>query len=221
MEAWEGQDFQDELTFEEVDCAQRRSRTARTGGNHYFFRCGGPPEPWTRGARSAGCRSLRFARRPSHACRPSLQASPRSSPLRFSLPGSGYARAGLLAVLLLALHPWHIRYSTEARGYTLMLLFFILTVWALMAGRPRDEPLRRHWLLFALASFLAAWSWKLAVIPATGGRCRVPDAAGATALPVRPRRGRWPSSAGWWLGSRPGPCFVFLVGPGLAPDPPM
>ena len=50
--------------------------------------------------------------------------------------------AGLIATLFMALHPWHVRFSVEARGYSLMLFFFILTMWSMMKalrdGRKRD-----------------------------------------------------------------------------------
>ncbi len=66
--------------------------------------------------------------------------------------------AGLAAVTFMALHPWHVRFSVEARGYSLMLLFFILTLWtltvALRKGRTRD------WLVFGLMQFFVMYSWK-------------------------------------------------------------
>ena len=47
----------------------------------------------------------------------------------------GRPTAGLVASLLLAIHPWHVRYSTEARGYGLMMaclvfgLYFLVRAW--------------------------------------------------------------------------------------------
>lgn len=75
----------------------------------------------------------------------------------------GRPNAGLLAALYFALHPWHIRYSTEARGYILMLLFFTLTVWALLRALRRGTW--GAWVLFALAELLAIYSWKIAILP--------------------------------------------------------
>ena len=75
----------------------------------------------------------------------------------------GRPNAGLLGALYFALHPWHIRYSTEARGYILMLLFFILTVWALMSALRSGSW--RSWVLFGAAELLAIYSWKIAVLP--------------------------------------------------------
>ena len=57
--------------------------------------------------------------------------------------------AGLGAAFLLAISPWHIRYSVEARGYSQMIFFlllaFIFMIRALRSGRWRD------WLWMAAA----------------------------------------------------------------------
>ena len=66
--------------------------------------------------------------------------------------------AGLVATLFMALHPWHVRFSVEARGYSLMLFFFILTMWSMMKAL-RDGR-KRDWLLFGLAQFFMIYSWK-------------------------------------------------------------
>ncbi len=74
----------------------------------------------------------------------------------------GRPRAGLWLALLLALHPWHIRYSTEARGYALMLCLFLAFLWfLLLAAR---EGRWRWWLGVAVTAFLCVWSWKLAAV---------------------------------------------------------
>ena len=65
---------------------------------------------------------------------------------------------GLVAAVFMAVHPWHVRFSVEARGYSLMLLFFILTLWALMKAL-RDGR-KRDWLVFGLMQFLMMYSWK-------------------------------------------------------------
>ncbi len=75
----------------------------------------------------------------------------------------GRPGAGLAAALMLALHPWHVRYSTEARGYTMMLFFLVLAVWlalvALRSGR------WKWWLAFGAAEFLCMYSWKGVMYP--------------------------------------------------------
>ena len=61
----------------------------------------------------------------------------------------GRASTGLIAALLAALHPLHIRYSTEARGYGIVLLFvataILFGILAVGSGR------WRYWLGFAFS----------------------------------------------------------------------
>ena len=64
----------------------------------------------------------------------------------------------LVATAFMALHPWHVRFSVEARGYSLMLLFFVLALWAVMKAL-RDGR-RRDWIVFGLMQFLMMYSWK-------------------------------------------------------------
>ncbi len=68
----------------------------------------------------------------------------------------GYPRAGLIAALLLAFHPWHIRYSTEGVGYIFPGVFgvgaMILLVLAWRTGR------WRYWLGYGFANFGLMWS---------------------------------------------------------------
>jgi hypothetical protein len=209
-----GKTYQDKLTFEKVDW-RKTLWDDHTGGNHYFFSAVDrlTLDTW---------RALRGL--PDHAF---SEAVSRLPPLLAGLASLvamalflawlGYARAGLLAALLLALHPWHLRYSTEARGYTLMLLFFILTVWALMDGI-RGTYRWRGWLLFALASFLAAWSWKLAVIPllAVNAIFVILLAVGAAC----PAQAQGIVFKRWLVaGLTAGALFVFLAGPGIAQSP--
>ena len=74
----------------------------------------------------------------------------------------GRPGAGLLLAALLAAHPWHIRYSTEARGYALMLCFFIALLWLLMVALRGKRW--RAWGGVAVTSLLCVWSWKLAAV---------------------------------------------------------
>lgn len=75
----------------------------------------------------------------------------------------GAPRAGLLAAVLMALHPWHLRYCTEARGYSLMGMFFCLTL-GLLAGA-LEVGTWSAWALFAAAQFCTLYSCKIAVYP--------------------------------------------------------
>jgi len=66
--------------------------------------------------------------------------------LALMLKELGMARAGVIAAFLLGIHPWHIRYASEARGYALVLCFL---------------PLLMVCLLRALRT--GAWKWWIAV----------------------------------------------------------
>jgi hypothetical protein len=57
----------------------------------------------------------------------------------------------------MALHPWHVRYSTEARGYALALCFLPLLLLVLTYALARRGW--RHWLLFGLLEFLLMYAW--------------------------------------------------------------
>ncbi|MCP5558824.1 MAG: glycosyltransferase family 39 protein [Verrucomicrobiaceae bacterium] len=80
---------------------------------------------------------------------------------RLGMPG-----IGMVAAVLLAIHPWHLRFSGEARGYMLMLPIFILTLWAwtnaLERGRWRD------WVAVAVGQFFALYAWKGVLYPLVG-----------------------------------------------------
>ncbi len=75
----------------------------------------------------------------------------------------GRPRAGLALALLLALNPWHLRYSAEARSYTLLILSLALALLCLHAALATDR--RRWWLAFAAAQFAGLWAWKAAIHP--------------------------------------------------------
>jgi hypothetical protein len=67
--------------------------------------------------------------------------------LRLGLP-----RAGLLAALLLAMHPWFIRYTSEARGYALAVCASLLALHCLLSAL---ECGRWKWWLSYAACLLA------------------------------------------------------------------
>lgn len=72
--------------------------------------------------------------------------------LAFWLKASGFPLAGAASAWLLALHPWVLRYGVEARGYSAMLLFIVLTFLCLtLALRTRRW---RWWLGFGLCQCL-------------------------------------------------------------------
>ena len=69
----------------------------------------------------------------------------------------GGEMAGWGTMLAGAVHGWHVRFSTEARGYSLMALGIALMMWfsrrAVMHGRWRD------WMGYSLSNFLALWAF--------------------------------------------------------------
>ncbi|NNE90904.1 MAG: hypothetical protein HKN23_04595 [Verrucomicrobiales bacterium] len=64
----------------------------------------------------------------------------------------GFGTAGILSAWVLALHPWLLRYSVEARGYAGMLLFVILAFWAL--GNALRTRSWGWWMAFAACQCL-------------------------------------------------------------------
>ncbi len=69
----------------------------------------------------------------------------------------GKPMLGGMAVLLLAMHPWFVRYGVESRGYGFLLLFTPLALACLVkaAGTGRW----RWWTGYGLAQFLILWSY--------------------------------------------------------------
>ena len=81
--------------------------------------------------------------------------------LGWKIGGPGLAAA---AAWMLALSPWHIRYSVEARGYSLMVFLLLLLAWLLGRASERDR-----------------WCWWLAAAM-TGGLCMLAFAGSLYAL---------------------------------------
>jgi hypothetical protein len=74
---------------------------------------------------------------------------------------AGWAAAGVIAAFALALHPWHVRYSVEIRGYSVMLALMagsLLCLWQALAGGRH-----RWWCGFAIceAGYLLAFAGSL------------------------------------------------------------
>ncbi|HEY2572683.1 MAG TPA: glycosyltransferase family 39 protein, partial [Verrucomicrobiaceae bacterium] len=64
-------------------------------------------------------------------------------------------------LLLAALHPWHVRYSTEARAYGFLLLGVAWCFYALQ--RALEDGRWRWWLSLGLGEFLCLWSFPGAI----------------------------------------------------------
>ena len=156
----DGENYQGELQFKNIPWV-RTLWDDRTGGNHFLFSIlqKATLEIW-RGIN--GLPEWAFSESVSRL--PLLVAGLASIVLfALFLNWLGRPTAGMIGALWFALHPWHIRYSTEARGYILMLAFLILAIWvlwiAMRAGR------WRWWTLVGVTQFLAIYSWKIAALP--------------------------------------------------------
>lgn len=158
-----GDDYQGELKFVPITW-QRVLWDDRTGGNHFLFSI---LQKFTLGAWRSIHGHPEWAFHETLSRLPLLAAG-LGSIVAFALflNWLGRPTAGLCGALWFALHPWHIRYSTEARGYILMLFFFILAIWVLFIAL-RDGRWR-WWLLFIDTQFLAIYSWKVAALPLVG-----------------------------------------------------
>jgi hypothetical protein len=72
----------------------------------------------------------------------------------------GHPLAGAGAAWILALHPWHLRYASEARGYALVLLLVPLALLAWL--NVLHHGTWRRWLGAGGLQFLLLWSFPLA-----------------------------------------------------------
>ncbi len=111
----------------------------------------------------------------------------------------GCWRSGLLAALVLALHPWHLRYSCEVRGYSTMLLASLVMLICLL--RALREPKWRWWLGFAAAELVS--------LLAFAGSVYLPVLLNAGALFLLWRRRDLPRAARLLVASVPA-AIVFL-----------
>ena len=92
----------------------------------------------------------------------------------------GTPAAGLIAAAFLALHPWHIRYGIDGRGYTFLIPLTTLGVWSLWractaaptrdrsanavtAADPANNQASWAWWLFGFTQALILWCHLLSV----------------------------------------------------------
>ena len=75
--------------------------------------------------------------------------------MRRLLPGTS---ACWWVLVLAALHPWHVRYSSEARGHGFLLLGIPLCFWFLQ--RALEDDRWRWWLGMGLAQFFASGAFQ-------------------------------------------------------------
>ena len=64
---------------------------------------------------------------------------------------------GLVTSAFMAIHPWHVRYGAEARGYAFMLL--LMPVLLICLTNALEKNRWKDWLAVALLEFLIMYSW--------------------------------------------------------------
>ena len=69
----------------------------------------------------------------------------------------GFPWEGAFAAWLVALHPWHLRFATEARGYGLVALFILLG--CLFAVAALNTGKWRWWIALAATDFALLYTW--------------------------------------------------------------
>ena len=74
----------------------------------------------------------------------------------------GFPAAGVLAAWLIMLHPWHMRFVPELRGYAFVFLFLPLA--CLLAIRAWQNGGWRWWTAYGAAQFCLFYSWPGAVL---------------------------------------------------------
>jgi hypothetical protein len=73
----------------------------------------------------------------------------------------GFPGAAPAAAFLLAIHPLHVRYGTDGRGYSFVVLLTVAGAWLLL--RALRDPRWRWWLAYGGSQALLLWSFPLAI----------------------------------------------------------
>ena len=107
------------------------------------------------------------------------------------LAAAGFPQAGALAAWLLALHPWHLRLTPEARGYGFVMLLIPLACHC--ALRALQTGAWKWWIGLALAEFALLATW-----PPSAMVILVLNLCLATQILRSPREARG-ALAGRWL----------------------
>ncbi len=79
--------------------------------------------------------------------------------LAYFLWRMGFPWAGVFGAWFMALHPWHLRYASEARGYSLVMTLIPL-VWVLLLNALHRGTWRR-WAAFGGAQFVLLWAFPM------------------------------------------------------------
>lgn len=76
----------------------------------------------------------------------------------------GWPRAGLAAAFVLALHPWHVRYGVDARGYALVVPLCIAAMFAVSRIWQSRGAAFLPWLCWGVIEFFWLWAYPNAVL---------------------------------------------------------
>lgn len=76
--------------------------------------------------------------------------------LAWFLKETGFAAAGVVAAFLLALHPWHIRYASEARGYSMVIC--LVPVLFVCWHRAMKSGAWKWWAASAVTQFVMVYT---------------------------------------------------------------
>ena len=109
--------------------------------------------------------------------------------------------AGVLAAWLLALHPWYIRFASEARGYSLMLCIMPIMLYFWLRAIQQNEW--RWWLLHSASQFALVYCYpgSLYVLIVLNG------ASAGWLLSKRVREGECPVTGRWLVSN----CFAAMA----------
>jgi 4-amino-4-deoxy-L-arabinose transferase-like glycosyltransferase len=111
-----------------------------------------------------GWASLKLGSSPEWLRLPSLVAGTATIPLIYLLGSRTVSRAaGLVAAAVMALSPFMIYYSTEARSYALMILLLTCSTLALLAALESGRA--RWWVIYAICSCGALYSHYTSLFP--------------------------------------------------------
>jgi hypothetical protein len=121
----------------------------------------------------------------------------------------GLPWAAGFAAILLAIHPWHLRYTSEARGYSLLVLCMPLLLLAMVAVLHRGSW--RRWIAFGAVEVVLLW-----VYPGGTSILAVANAALAFELFRRHRDSLREPVARWLATSLAAAAvFMLLMGPNV------
>jgi hypothetical protein len=124
----------------------------------------------------------------------------------------GFPRAAPAAALVLAIHPWHVRFGADGRGYAFMVLAAIVAAACLLRGL-RDGRWR-WWLGFAGAQLALLWVHALALyFPVAMGAAGV---LGIVLGPQEPRERRLRLGRFVAANAMAAMLYLQLMGPNLA-----